>query len=404
MKTLIYVEESENALARALIQRKDINLVLIRFSNCLSFSKEHLDLSKSIPTFIINKKTDFDSECLRLKKYLENTCTNIDMFYNDSEFNQVYIQNVAKTLNLPGALNSYQANLVRDKYLMKQFIVSLGLECPAYKLLQCKEDVLLCAQEWGYPFIIKWRIGVSSIEVYKITSPEDIYNLTIDFSSEKYIAEEYQPDKIWCIDAIVSNGIVLSNLYTWLPFTNLDFAENKVKFTQMAVGYKQHNWKFDARYITQELITHLGLKNGYLHLELFVSSSGTYKICEFAWRTPGDHMLQNFSVMYGESIEDYLIDIILGKKKKPLDEVNFCVADVFLPLKSGVISSISTIDDLLSSTPIINGEIYYKVGDYITSQHKYTDSSGWVQVTGKNPKEILEKMDIVYDKFIFSVE
>lgn len=404
MKVLVYVEESENALAKALVKRTDIRLILIRFSNCLFFSENHKEITRKIPTFVVDKSADFDRECRRLKKFLNEICDRVDVFYNDSEFNQVYIQKMARAINLPGALSEYQATVVRDKYVMKQFIESIGLKCAEYCLISSSSDLFQCADKWGYPFIIKWRIGVSSMEVYQINNIEDLEKLSLDFSSEKYIAEKYQPYKIWCIDAIVRNGDIWSNLYTWLPFTNLSFAENKTKFVQLAVGCSQEYWKFDPQKMTELIVGSLGLDTGYLHLEVFVSDNGNPVICEFAWRTPGDHMLENFSIMYGFSVEDYLIDILLGDMPSKIEPIQSCVSDVFLPMLNGRVTRITTIEELYQKCEIINGAIIYKKGDILSSKHKYTDACGWVQVMATNIDEMLKKIDDVYASFSLDVE
>ncbi len=392
MKTILYVEEVENALAKAIVLRKDINLLLVRFSNCQFFSEEHKRITKCIPTFVIDKSVDFSQECIRLKEFIDKWCKKIDFFYNDSEFNQIYIQKVARALNLPGALTEYQASVVRDKYLMKCFIESIGMKCAQYCMLSSIEDVYSCIDRWKFPFIIKWRTGLSSIEVYKINSKEDFEHLNLNFDSPKYLAEQYQPEKIWCIDAITKDGKVLSNLYTWLPYTNLSFAENKTRFVQLATGDPQQKWEFNPKKLTQKIIDNLKLDSGYLHLEVFVTNTGEPVICEFAWRTPGDHMLQNFSILYGLSIENMLIDILLGKDVNSLKTVSGCVADVFLPMVNGKISRISSIEDMEHKCDIINGEILYKKGDVLSSRHRYTDSSGWVQVKADNVDHIMKKI------------
>lgn len=404
MKTFLYVEETENALVNALIKRRDIYLILIRFSNCNFFSNKHIFLTQDIPTFIIDKSADFMQECVRLDIFLKQICDKVDVFYNDSEFNQIYIQEVARQLHFPGALTRLQADIVRDKIQMKDFINRIGLSCPKYAILNSYDDALKCATKWGYPFIIKWRMGVSSIEVYKIESSEQLEKLSIDYTSQKYMAEQFQNEKIWCIDAIVRSGKVIQNFYTWLPFTNLDFAENKKKFVQLAVGYSQKSWRFDPKNVTQTIVSELDLGSGYLHLEVFVTKNGNPSICEFAWRTPGEHMLQNFTILYGESIEDYLINTLLGISVQSFPEFAQCVADVFLPITEGKIKKISSIEDLKITCDLQDGEIFYKCGDVLMSRHKYTDSTGWVQVSDVNIDSILVKINQVYSHYQLETE
>lgn len=404
MKTFLYVEESENDFVNALILRQDIKLILIRFLNCLSFSEQHLLDTADIPVFILDQKSDFAGNCERLAAFLQEVSTGIDVFFNDSEFNQVYIQRIARELHLPGALSSEQADIVRDKVHMKDLLCRKGIPCPAYTVLFSRNDAVACGLRWGYPFIIKWRIGVSSIEVYKVESPSFLESLNLDYSTGRYMAEQYQSDKIWCLDAIVSDGKVIQNLYTWLPFTNLDFAENKTRFCQMAVGTLPQEWQFNPQMLTQQIVSALSLQNGYLHLEAFISPDGLPRVCEFAWRTPGDHMLKNFTLLYGISVENFLIDVLLGNPVSVMPETQGCVADVFLPMVEGVIRRISSLAGLRESCGILAGEIRYCEGERLISRRTYTDSTGWVQVAGIDIPTIMKKIDKVYNSFILEME
>ena len=115
-------------------------------------------------------------------------------------------------------------------------------------------------------------------------------------------------------------------------------------------------------------------------------------------------MLQNFSLLYGYSVEDLLIDVLLGKDIEPLPNRERCVADVFLPIKKGNVKKISSIEEVFAACSIIDGEIFYHVGDFLTNQHKYTDSAGWVQLEAKSIEEMLEKIDEVYETFVLEVE
>ena len=404
MKTIVYVEESENALADALIKRKDIQLRLLRFTNCRSFSQKHLAETVHIPCFEIDKKQPIAKTCEEVRAFLQETCSRVDVFYNDSDINKIYIQEIARELGLKGALTERQARLVRDKVGMKDFIRQIGLSCPDYLPLSSQEDIRICVEKWGYPFIVKWRTGVSSIEVYKVTSRENLDELGLNFAENRYMAEEYLPHKIWCLDALVAKGSVVQNLYTWLPYPNLDFAKEKRRFCQLAVGSPQEYWKFDAQAMTQRIVTALGVDNGYLHLEAFVSEDGVAKICEFAWRTPGDHMLQNFSHLYGRSVEDCLIDILLELPFSGLPESDCCTADVFLPVRTGTIRNISTLDSLKHSCDILDGEIWYHPGDGLSNRQSYTDSAGWVQVSAVGIDSVLEKVNTVYQNFVLEME
>lgn len=398
------MEETENSFANTVINRKDIDVVLIRFSNCLRFSKAHLKKTASIPVFVIDKYADFAGECRRFQLFMESLDITVDYFYNDSEFNQEYIQRFARALSLPGALSEEQARIVRDKISMKEFIRDIGYPCVSFRHLHSIDDAIACANSFGFPFIIKWRKCVSSMEVYRIESFDELYRLSIDYSFNRYMAEAFCPFKIWCIDAIVTNGRIVNNFYTWLPYTNLKFAEDKQRFMQLATGKTPGTWRFNPRQLTSDVVDRLGVSDGYLHLEAFITDEGLPIICEFAWRTPGDHMLSNFSTLYNISIQDMLIDALLKRSVESLEEPTGCVADVFMPMKEGRITAISTLSQINEVGEILDGELYYKVGDELKNEHRYTDCSGWIQLRADSIAEMMQKIDLIYNTFVLQTE
>lgn len=402
-KTFLLATESENALLKAFLKRGDIRPILIGFSSGFPLSELHTVQAAGVPVFVVDKNAKYREECQRLSSFLRELRYSVDVFFNDSEFNQVYIQRMARCLGFPGALTEEQASLVRDKLKMKQFVRSLGLDCPDFYPLASLRDAEKCAELWGYPFIIKWRNGVSSIDVYKISSPQQLQELHLDFPSNRYMAERFQAEKIWCVDAVVRDGIVLKNLFTWLPYTNLNFAENKRMFAQVATAKSGEGWQFDPAELTQTVISGLGLPSGYLHMEVFVTANGLPSICEFGWRTPGEHMLENFSQLYGVDMADCLIDVLMGGTLFSLEPLAGCVADVFLPMREGRISRISSVEELRHSCLVLDGHVDYRVGDVLKSKRKYTDSAGWVQVAGRDLEELSSRIRQVYDTFILEI-
>lgn len=402
-KVLLYVEETQNDFINALLERDDLRLVLLRFSNCMNFSEQHLRQTQSISSFIWNKNIDFDSELKRLRMFLSGNEIIPDFFYNDSEFNQILAQKIARTLKLPGALSERQAELVRNKIKMKCFIKNIGLRCPHFSPVNSLDEAKSFAARIGYPIIVKWHSGVSSIDVFKVASELELDVLPVDLRDGRYMVEEFRQETIWCIDALTVCGQVQDVFYTWLPYTNLDFAANKRRFTQMSVGQKQENWNFNPYQLTQTIVSGLGVGSGYLHLEVFITEQGEPLICEFAWRTPGDHMISNLSKLYGTDIPSRIVDSFFGVCHKPLPTVGLCVGDVFFPMKDGTVTEISDIQTLRTQLPILAGEVLYSIGDRMESKRKYTDNAGWIQVSASSIAEMLKTIDCIYSSFVLKV-
>ncbi|MEK7202667.1 MAG: hypothetical protein AAB669_04040 [Patescibacteria group bacterium] len=399
--TLLFVEEYENTLSRKVISNQTINLVLLRFKHSMFFSKTHLEATAGIPCFIFDKTESVEQMIEKFNRFCAEHKIVVNYFYNDSEYNQENVQRFASLLKLPGALDEYQARCVRDKATMKDKLRELGYSTMLYQELTSAEDALEFAEKrGGFPFIVKWRRGLSSKEVYKIESREQLEALQLDYSTQRFIAETYCPYLIWCFDSLVQDGKVVGTFLTWLPYTNLSFAEKKEKFAQITVKECPKEIKFDGGKITQNLVGKLGLKNGYMQIEFFVDPYGQPTICEFAWRTAGEHMLSNQSIAFGVDVCSLLIDIIVGRKIRPIPlKGQRCVGDMFLPLTDGIITKISTYDDLKELDGVIGGNINYKVGDAVQSKRQYTSCAGWVQVTGETADEVLSRMLKVYKRF-----
>jgi len=399
--TLLFVEEYESTLSRSVMSNRTINLVLLRFKQNMSFSQKHLDKTSNVPCFIFDKTESVGFEVERFKRFCTKNKIVIDYFYNDSEYNQEIIQKFASTLELLGSLDEYQSRCVRDKAVMKDKLKELGFKTVPYQEIHSSNDAIKFAEEnGGFPFIVKWRKCLSSKEVYKIESKDQLESLQLDYSTGRFIAEKYCPHLIWSFDSLIQDGEVRGTFLTWLPYTNLSFAEKKDKFAQITVSNYPDNIKFDGIQITQDIIKGIGLKNGYIEVEVFVDINGQPTICEIAWRTPGEKMLSNQSIAFGVDVCSLLTDIMVRRKIKKLPlKGNQCVGDMFLPMTEGTVTKISDYSDLADFEGVIDGEVTYKVGDVIESKRQYTSCAGWVQITGKNADEVLNRMLKVYDKF-----
>lgn len=402
--TLLYTEEVRNSLSEKVVERRDIRLVLLRFKQSMFFDSAYLQKTSAIPCFILDKEKSLRHEVRRFKDFCLENKIKIDYFYNDSEYNQELVQEFASLLSLPGSLNKQQALCVRDKAVMKDRLQKMGFRTMAYTEVSSIREVISFAKKCGgFPIIVKWRKGLSSKEVYKVDTTDQLKSLNLQFKSGRYIAEEYCPYKIWCVDSLIQNGKVVGTFYAWLPYTNLSFAETKEKFAQITAKSKPEWFTFDGSCMTQIIVNELELKNGYMHLEAFVDSFGQPIICEFAWRTPGEHMLLNHSIAYDIDVYSILIDIMIGKTVSLDLKGKKSVGDMFLPMKDGRITHITAYRDLKNVTGVIDGEVMYKVGDTMESKRQYTSCSGWVQVVGPDEEEVLKRMIHVYKRFRIGV-
>lgn len=404
--TLLFVEEVENTLSNKVTSNETINVVLLRFKQNMFFTDEHLHKTSHLPCFMLDKEQPLHEEVLRFETFCTEHDISINYFYNDSEYNQELIQRFASELKIPGSLNEYQARCVRDKAVMKDMLQKIGYKTMQYNELYSLKDVILFSEKHGgFPVIVKWRKGLSSKEVYKIENINQLKELHLDYSSGRFIAETFNPYLIWCIDSLIQDGKVVGTFYTWLPYTNLSFAEKKEKFAQITVSASPVEIKFDGNKVIQDIVDELELKNGYIHLEAFVNPDGQPTICEFAWRTPGEHMLLNHSKAFNIDVYNLLTEIVVERKIQPLSlKGEKCVGDMFLPLVAGEVTMITPFSVLKNFEGVIDGDVYYKVGDMIESKRQYTNCAGWLQIEGETKEDVLDRMLKVYEKFEIQTE
>lgn len=401
MVNLLFFEEYESNLSHKLFARKDIHPVIIRTTKNLKFfSKEYLEKTNNMDVYTIDYDKSIKDEADKFKKWLNNKNIKLDYFLNDSEYYLEFSNKFARCLGLE-SLTDEQIGWVRDKCKMKRKFNDIGIDTVKYLPINSKQELKQYFLENNSKKIIfKPRSGMNSINTYIIESLKDIEDLEIDIKPDKYMVEEFCYDKEWSIESIVQNGIVLDSYLTFIPNPTLWASISNNLNCHMTMPKVPNYFKFNPKDFIQKIVDGMNLKNGAMTIEVFVSKEGKIKASELGWRLPGCQATLNHSLSYGIDIYDILLDIAIGKKVnlKYNDKI-VSVGDLYLPNKEGIITEVTSMDELLKMDGVINGESFVKVGDYQIKRRVGNDASGWVQVVGKDENETLEKMQYVYDNY-----
>ena len=218
MKTLLYFEEYESNLSHKLLNRRDIQPIIIRTNkNMRFFSDEYLETTKDTLNYVIDYYNDIDDEVDKFRKWLEDNKIIIDYFLNDSEYYLEFSNVFARKLGLY-ALSDEQISWVRDKVDMKKRFRQIGLDTVMFKEINSRDELKdFFVSNGSKRIIFKPRRGMNSIETYMINSLEDIENLDIDITPGKYMAEEFCYDHEWSIESLVQDGKVLDSYVTYIP-------------------------------------------------------------------------------------------------------------------------------------------------------------------------------------------
>ena len=405
MKTLLYFEEYESNLSHKLLNRRDIQPIIIRTNkNMRFFSDEYLEATKDVLNYVIDYYNDIDDEVDKFRKWLEDNKIIIDYFLNDSEYYLEFSNVFARKLGLY-ALSDEQISWVRDKVDMKKRFRQIGLDTVMFKEINNKNELKDFFVSNGCKRIIfKPRRGMNSIETYMINSLEDIENLNIDITPGKYMAEEFCYDHEWSIESLVQDGKVLDSYVTYIPNPTIWASISNDLNCHMTVTQIPSYFKFVPKKFIQQIVSGMDLKDGVMTIEVFISDDGNVKASELGWRLPGCQATLNHSYSYGIDIYNILLDIAIHKKVNlEYNERIVSVGDLYLPNKEGIIEKITPLEELLKMDGVIDGEMFAKVGEYQKKRRVGNDASGWVLVIGENECDTLQKMQSIYDSFEIEV-
>lgn len=406
MQTLLYFEESPSILSKTLFNRKDVDFVILRTTKNLKFfSNEYLSETEKYKVFISDYNIPIEKEVERFKLWCSKKNIKVTNFLNDSEFYLEYSNKFASLLGLE-SLSSKQTRWVRDKVDMKKRFNEIGLLTVKYRAVESKKEIINFFNDNGKRRIVfKPRRGMNSIETYLIDNIEDIEILDIEFKEGKYMVETFCYDHEWSIESIVQDGIVLDSYLTYIPNATIWASIANNLNCHMTVPKVPSFFKFNPKELIQQIVDGMDLKNGVMTIEVFIDKEGNVMPSELGWRLPGCQATTNHSYSYGINIYEILIDIMLHKKVKLnyRDKI-ISVGDLYLPNKSGIISNITPLSELMKYEGVIGGELFVEVGKCQTKRRVGNDASGWIQVIGENEQETLKRMETIFNNYIIETE
>jgi len=103
-------------------------------------------------------------------------------------------------LGVPGQRPDHALRF-RDKLVMSEVVGSSGISLPPFQAAGHGGDVAKFAEVYGFPLIVKPRLGSGSRSVVKINASEDFSALP-DLDSEPFLVQNFCPDDVGAIDGV----------------------------------------------------------------------------------------------------------------------------------------------------------------------------------------------------------
>ncbi|MGL5264413.1 MAG: ATP-grasp domain-containing protein [Candidatus Rhabdochlamydia sp.] len=241
---------------------------------------------------IIKDFKDMENIALSIQEFLskkssENKVWDCIAF---SESN-IELMGYLNTCFITEGLNKNQAELFRDKYLMKVKAKSLGLSTPlfaSYKERSAfyKELQKIChSKQKQFAFLIKPRKGWACQGIEKFFSIEEAekYTLTLE-SPEDYLFEEFLEADLFHVGGLVTHGrTVLSVVMKYAP-PPFELGRSSPEHAAIYTINQNSEEAICLKNTHDVLVKGFGLKEGFTFIEFFKELNGQISLCEAAAR------------------------------------------------------------------------------------------------------------------------
>ena len=295
---------------------------------------------------------------------------------------------VANRMNLVG--NDYDAAVrANNKFQMREAFMKAGVPCPKFMMVTPETlhtpEVLDGLREFQYPMITKPSDRSGSLGVTKIVMPSEFYP-AVELAMEKSfkhqaMVEEFIEGREISVEFISYNGVhyplqITDKVTTEAPhFVELEHHQPSTLSDEM----------FTAIYdITKTALDALGLTTGASHAEYKITEEGRIAIMEIGGRMGGDFIGSDLvRLSTGYDFVRGVLDVALGKFKKPVKTLNMCSGVYFLCKETERIKT--TIENWKENPCIVDGEITDNELHEVTCS---ADRSGYLIYKCNNKLEI----------------
>ncbi|MEO3738148.1 ATP-grasp domain-containing protein [Shewanella baltica] len=304
---------------------------------------------------------------------------------------------VARALNLPG-LSLQSAHWVADKLAMKQQLQKMGIPIPRFCAVANKASLHACANEIGFPLVIKPvdSRGARGVQLIEQTSQLDAAWTLAHHESPtgRVMLEEYLEGPQFSTETLVDN----SRCYT-LGFAdrNYEWLERTKPFIIENGGDAPTASNESIRSAVISCVEHaalaLGICSGVAKGDMVFTDTGP-KVIEIAGRLSGGYFsTTQIPLACGVNFVEKAIKLALGQSLS-VEEVTpskqQAVAIRYLDLPEGKVKSIFN-HDVASTAPGVQLlKIFITPGSIIAPLSNHTQRSGFVITTATSKHEAIE--------------
>jgi hypothetical protein len=208
------------------------------------------------------------------------------------EVGVVLAAKLREKLGVPG-MGVAHALHFRDKESMKQVLDAAGVRTPRHGRAHTSEEVRELAERFGYPLIIKPIAGAGSADTYPIHRPEELGRaLELVRHVPEVSVEEYIEGEELTFDTVCAGGEILFENVAWYRPKPL-IARLNPWISHQAVVLRDLGVPdvVKGRELGRAALKALAFRDGFTHMEWFLTPKGEAVFGEIGARAPGARLV-----------------------------------------------------------------------------------------------------------------
>ncbi len=255
-----------------------------------------------------------------------------------------------QSLRLPG-LTLEQAVPFRDKERMKQVLEGAGLRVPRHSRESTARGCLEAAERIGFPLIVKPIAGAGSADTYRIADRSELEGILPLIRHVPIVSvEEYVEGEEYTFDTICADGRILYYNVSWYRPKPL-IARTVEWISPQTVTLRNPDTDALAagRELGRAVIEALDYRDGFTHMEWFLTPTGEAVFGEIGARPPGARSVEIMNYACDiDTFSGWAEAVVHGGLSQPVQR-RYNSAIIFKRAQGrGRIRSISGLESLMS--------------------------------------------------------
>ena len=185
----------------------------------------------------------------------------------------------------------------RDKKIMKERVEAAGLRTPRSARVRTVAQGRAAAEQIGFPLCLKPIAGAGSADTYRVEDARELEDVLGRMRGvPEAIAEEFIEGEEFTYDAITSGGApVYENVVQYLPKPIIARSQQEVSPVQITVRDLEQPSLRPGLKLGRAVLKALGMQDGFVHMEWFLTSSGEAVFGEIACRPGGAKLMDQMN-------------------------------------------------------------------------------------------------------------